>query len=83
MSIESADNKSIGQINFEAYAAALDNRTYDDKPIPQWSALPPKVQAGWERGAEAVIEAYDPDGIAADEDEDEDLFDDSDLDDED
>lgn len=62
-------HKSYGQINFEAYAEAVGGKTFDDKPIPEWSALPEKVREGWEAGANAVIaditdseiEDFDPD----------------------
>lgn len=46
--------KSLGQIAFEAYVAAVGGKTYDDKPIPQWSEVKPTVQQGWEAAAEAA-----------------------------
>lgn len=46
--------KSLGQIAFEAYGAAVGGKTYDDKPIPQWSEVKPTVQQGWEAAAEAA-----------------------------
>ena len=66
--------KSYGQINFEAYAEAVGGKTFDDKPIPEWSALPEKVREGWEAGANAVIadialgDAEDEDSDSDDED---------------
>ena len=50
-------------------AEAVGGKTFDDKPIPEWSALPEKVREGWEAGANAVIaditdseiEDFDPD----------------------
>lgn len=48
--------KTPGQINFEAYAASVGGRTYDNKPIPAWEALSSAVREAWEEGAKAVAE---------------------------
>lgn len=56
------DNRSAGQVAFEAYNEAKGGKTYDDKPIPPWDQVGEKVQAGWEAAANAVIEWYDPEG---------------------
>lgn len=61
-------HKSYGQINFEAYAEAVGGKTFDDKPIPEWSALPEKVREGWEAGANAVLNTFDEDSDPDDED---------------
>lgn len=46
--------KSLGQIAFEAYGAAVGGKTYDGKPIPQWSEVKPTIQQGWEAAADAA-----------------------------
>jgi len=49
------DTKTAGQIAFEAYGAAVGGKTYDHKPIPQWSEIKPEIQQGWELAAKAAI----------------------------
>lgn len=48
------NDKSLGQIAFEAYSESKDWKTYDGKDIPQWGALTDDVRVGWELAALAV-----------------------------
>lgn len=48
------DDKSLGQIAFEAYCESVGGVTYDNKPIPQWAELSERIKAAWEAGANAV-----------------------------
>lgn len=57
-----SEEKSPGQIAFEAYNESKGGLTYDGKPIPPWSALEgatgDAVRLGWEVAAKAVIADY-------------------------
>lgn len=51
------DGKTMGQVAFEAYRAAVQGAAYDDKPIPEWGELHgnrDRVHRGWEAAADAV-----------------------------
>lgn len=48
------ENKSLGQIAFEAYCGSVGNKTYDNKPIPKWGDLPEQIKQAWEDAAKAV-----------------------------
>lgn len=48
--------KTLGQIAFEAYREAVNNKTYDQREIPDWVNVSASVQAGWEAAAKAVAE---------------------------
>lgn len=79
--MDNVAEKTNGEINFDAYVQAVGGSTYDDKPIPKWEDLPEKVRGGWNAGAAAVIERYDPEGLidelnGDDDDSEEDLDDD-------
>ena len=41
------DEKTYGQIAFEAYCENRKNTTYDDKPIPSWDELKPDIKEAW------------------------------------
>lgn len=50
------NTKTLGQVAFEAYSAAVGGKTYDGKPIPQWHEVRAEIQQGWE--AAAKVAAY-------------------------
>ncbi len=50
-----ADDKTLGQIAFEAYVQQVRGVTYDLKPIPTWDHLTDSVRAGWEVAAIAMM----------------------------
>lgn len=53
-------DKTMGQVAFEAYRAAVKGQAYDGTPIPEWDSLDGdrlKAQGGWEAAALAVIHA--------------------------
>lgn len=47
--------KTLGQIAFEAYSAAVGGTTYDKKPIPPWGEITPQIQQAWEDAAKAAL----------------------------
>jgi len=49
--------KARGRTAFEAYCAAQDGKTYDNKDIPGWDVLPSNIQEAWAAAAQAVLEA--------------------------
>jgi hypothetical protein len=52
--------KTLGQVAFEAYRAAVNGQTFDDKQIPEWNELHgnrARVHAGWEAAAAATLRA--------------------------
>ena len=48
------NDKSFGQFAFEAYCKSVDNKSYDNKPIPKWEDLPEHIKQAWEDAAKAV-----------------------------
>jgi len=56
------DEKTLGQVGFEAYNESKGGLTYDNKPIPPWAELPADVKAAWEAAAGAICDYYDPEG---------------------
>lgn len=48
------DEVRLGQINYAAYCAAVDHKTWDDRPVPTWDKLTEKIRAAWCAGAVAV-----------------------------
>jgi hypothetical protein len=46
-------NVILGQVAFNAYAKAMNGKTYDGKPIPQWNDLSKSVQNGWAEAEKA------------------------------
>jgi hypothetical protein len=48
------EDKTLGQIAFEAYNESKGGLTYDGKPIPPWSEVGDAVRLGWNVAAEAV-----------------------------
>lgn len=52
------NEKTLGQIAFEAYRLAKNNIAYDGTPIPEWSKLDEGVRSGWESAAGGVVAAY-------------------------
>lgn len=49
------NEKSIGQLAFEAYAEQMGGVTYDNKPIPSWDQVSINVRNGWEKAAQRVL----------------------------
>jgi len=50
------NEKTVGQLCFEAYVEADDNLTYDGKTIPPWGELTKKVQRRWHKAALRVLQ---------------------------
>lgn len=44
-----------GFVAFNAYRKSMLGRTYDNKPIPQWTDLPDNVRQGWGEACNAVV----------------------------
>ena len=57
------NEKTPGQVAFEAYNESKGGLTYDGKPIPPWASLTDAtgeaVRRGWEVAAHAVLASYD------------------------
>lgn len=55
------EEKTLGQVAFEAYNEAKGGKTYDGKPIPPWETLTDEtglaVRAAWEKAVGAAIDA--------------------------
>lgn len=49
------DEKSTGQVNFEAYCAERGGKNHDGTATPKWEDLGDGVRAGWEAGARATL----------------------------
>jgi len=49
------EDKTLGQIAFEAYNEAVGGKTWDGKPIPAWQDVSEKVRNGWNKAAVAVL----------------------------
>ena len=49
------NEKTIGQLAFEAYVEQVGGVTYDKKPIPTWTALSIHIQDGWHKAARRVL----------------------------
>lgn len=50
------DRVDLGRANYKAYGEAVGGKTWDGRPIPEWDALTPTIQAGWTAGADAVVQ---------------------------
>lgn len=42
---------SFGEFLYNAYVAAVGNKTYDDKPCPAFHNLPARQRNGWQTAA--------------------------------
>jgi len=51
--------EDLGRIAFIAYCKVMNNRTYDDKPIPAYDDLPDKVKEAWQAAGLAATTAID------------------------
>ncbi len=63
------NEKTMGQVAFEAYREAVGGVAYDGKPIPGWWELSgdtKTVQDGWEAAALAVIHQHMMDALPTD-----------------
>ena len=49
------NDKTYGQIAFEAYSKERSGKTYDEKPIPTWEELKPEIKQAWNTAGEAVL----------------------------
>ncbi len=47
--------EDLGHIAYEAYGKHRHWKTYDNKPMPGWSALDLGIQQAWNIAAEAVV----------------------------
>jgi hypothetical protein len=53
-----SNDKSLGQIAFEAYG---DNREWKDwrgQPMPQWGDVREEIRVAWQVAAEAAVKAH-------------------------
>lgn len=48
---------SPGSSAYRAYAESTGGRTVDDRPMPAWPELPPRIRAAWEAAAAAGSKA--------------------------
>lgn len=46
--------KEIGRVGYEAYAATTDGKTFDNREMPTWDALPQRIQAAWNAAGETI-----------------------------
>lgn len=49
---------NYGEIAFNAYCATVQNKTYDNKPIPDWDDLKEEIKQAWCNAANAAVTAY-------------------------
>jgi len=52
------DNLTPGEVNYAAYRAKRNGKTFDGREAPTWAQLDPDIKEGWEVGARAVIADY-------------------------
>lgn len=55
----SYDAATLGQLGYQAYGAATDNRTYDDRPMPTWDGLGETIQEAWTMAAATIAAAHE------------------------
>ena len=48
------NHRTLGQIAFEAYKAAVQSVAYDGTPIPEWRDLKPTIQVAWQTATEEI-----------------------------
>jgi hypothetical protein len=48
---------SIGQVAYETYANHQHWVSFSGATLPPWSLVTPKIQAGWQAAARAVVQA--------------------------
>jgi hypothetical protein len=51
------DEKTLGQIAYEAYGDAREWKVFGGGAMPPWDAQDSDIAAAWERAAEAAAEA--------------------------
>lgn len=51
--------RSLGVIAYEAYGDSVDWKTFDGRPMPEWSDLGERIQQAWVDAALAVADSVD------------------------
>lgn len=51
------DERSLGQIAFEAYGDSVGWEAYDGTAIPEWKVVRPHIKRAWEAAAKAAVRA--------------------------
>lgn len=54
-----SNNKTLGQIAFEAYGDNREWRDWRGNAMPQWSEIREDIQEAWEVAAQAVVKEQD------------------------
>lgn len=49
--------EALGRIAFTAYREYTCGLTHDDKPMPEWDDLGPRIQGAWQVAARAAMRA--------------------------
>ncbi len=49
-----------GRIGYEAYAKCTGGKTFDDRDMPTWDALPQRIRDAWEAAARAIRRDLEP-----------------------
>lgn len=59
------ENKTLGQVAYEAYAAKADWKAYDGTKLQEWAELGTPRHESWEAAADAVVGAMPADAQEA------------------
>lgn len=51
-------DEGLGQIAYEAYCKAVENKTWDGRPCPRWDNLPEKIRRAWCAAGGAAADAH-------------------------
>jgi hypothetical protein len=51
------DDRTKGQIGYEAYGEHTGWKAFDGRPMPRWAELRPDIVEKWEVAANAIAEA--------------------------
>lgn len=46
--------KTFGEVGYEAYAESTGGKTWDNRDMPKWSDLTPRIVAAWEAAGAAI-----------------------------
>lgn len=47
--------KELARKGYEGYASSTGGKTYDDRDMPTWEALPERIQKAWTAAATAIL----------------------------
>lgn len=54
-------DNSLAMVAYDAYGAVTDHKNYQGLPMPEWDALPPKIQDAWRAAVSAVCRHVEAD----------------------